>query len=103
MKVKTRHVDGDTLYRVAEFTVGERTVQTPVKALELHKVPAGVALDPKIGGVSEGFRTVGRNQLKGWMTDAAKDRASLEAIKAAQARARTAAGGGRRARVQPRG
>jgi len=88
MKVKTRHLDGDTLYRVVEFTVGERTVQTPVKALELHKVPAGVALDPKIGGVSESFRTVARNQLKGWMTDGDRDRASLEAIKAAQARAR---------------
>jgi len=87
VKVRTRKWDDDTLYRTAEFTVGDRTVQTPVKALELHKVPSGVVLDPKLGGVSECFRTVSKNQIAQWMTDSERDRASMASIVSAQRRA----------------
>ena len=88
MKVKTRYADGETLYRVAEFSTAGIGVQTPVKAVELHKLPSGIEPDKRLLGVSEFYRSINRNQLSGWMTDGAKDRASLASVRAAHRRAR---------------
>lgn len=87
MKVRTHVSDDDTLYRVAEVSLAGRTVETPSKALVRQKIPVSVALDPALGGFSEAWRTVGKNQLTGWMADGEKDRAWSRPLRAAQQKA----------------
>ncbi len=87
MKVRTRSADDGTLYRVAEVALAGKTVQTPAKGISRQKVPKGMVLPPSAVGFSEAWRTVGKNQLSDWMTDAEKDRTSFGGLRVAQQKA----------------
>lgn len=83
MKVKVRHLDDDTLYRATEVQLRGGTLTTPVKALDLSKVTAGIPLGDDIGGVNEIWRTVKVDAIPRLMTDTEADRGFLSKVRTA--------------------
>lgn len=67
MKVKTLYSDGDTLYKVTEVSVAGKQLTTPIKSLELARLPSAIQLNPKVSGLNEIYRTVDVAQLKTYM------------------------------------
>lgn len=69
LKLKVEGGDDETLYRVTSLKIGSHTLQTPIKAMNLNKVTAGLKLNPAAGGLNEIWKSLEVSALKDLMTN----------------------------------
>lgn len=87
LNLRVREVDADTLYRSTTLRVGGRSLETPLKALDLRKVATGLKLNPAAGGLNEIYKSVEVASLKKLMTDHAAVQQWSAPIRSSKAKA----------------